>query len=48
MSREEEELGVFELEFAGGFVDAAFAEEDDLAAGGEGVTDGLPLLEGDV
>ena len=41
---EEEELAVLDLEFAGGFVDAAFAEEEDLAGVGEGVADGLPFF----
>jgi hypothetical protein len=43
--REQQELGVVELELAAGFVDPAFAEEHDLPAGLEGAADCRPFLQ---
>ena len=38
---------MIDLEAGAAFADAAFAEDEDLAAGSEGVGDGGPFFEGD-
>jgi hypothetical protein len=44
---EEKKFRVFDFETAAAFADAAFAQDDDLAAGSEGVRDDSPFFECD-
>lgn len=41
----QEEVGMFDLEPARAFADAAFTQDDDLAAGAERIRNGGPFLE---
>jgi hypothetical protein len=41
-------LAVLQFEFAGRFVDSTFAKQDDLPAGFQGATDGIPFFQCDL